>query len=40
MGNRLQTSPADLPLSKRLARGKALRRRVPRSAHGNWQPAA
>ncbi len=33
------TTHAHLPLENRLAQGKALRKRVPRSAHAAWAPA-
>src|SRR4051812_44359020 len=34
-----ELEPTQRPLAERLAEGKLLRKRVPRSAHANWAPA-
>ncbi len=38
--SKLETKELQEPVAERIAAGKALRDRVPREAHGEWQPAA
>src|SRR5690242_16394361 len=38
--SKLETKELQEPVAERIAAGKALRDRVPRESHGEWQPAA